>query len=218
MTTTKNTAIAVLATIMMIGFMPIAQADVITFDSEAAFLAATGSLAFESFETATSSSATQVDFTGGSFSCTGTSFCPGFFGISGAFAQDGSTSVFYASPDEATFTFDTAINTFGIFIGGAGDVANITLTALLSNGDSATVLDNYSGSFDVFGDNSQYFGIISDMLFTSITFSPNNSGDGIFFDSMSYGSTSTSVPEPGTLALLGIGLFGMGMARRRKSA
>ncbi len=29
-------------------------------------------------------------------------------------------------------------------------------------------------------------------------------------------SGPTSVPEPGTLALLGIGLFGMGLARRRK--
>lgn len=32
-----------------------------------------------------------------------------------------------------------------------------------------------------------------------------------------WGGSSTSVPEPGTLALLGIGLFGMGAMRRRLS-
>jgi hypothetical protein len=30
-------------------------------------------------------------------------------------------------------------------------------------------------------------------------------------------ATSTTVPEPGTLALFGIGLFGMGLARRKKT-
>lgn len=31
-----------------------------------------------------------------------------------------------------------------------------------------------------------------------------------------YGGERTMVPEPGTLALLGVGLFGMGLARRRR--
>lgn len=37
-----------------------------------------------------------------------------------------------------------------------------------------------------------------------------------WFQTDGSGSFVTSVPEPGTLALLGIGLFGMGLSRRRK--
>ena len=40
---------------------------------------------------------------------------------------------------------------------------------------------------------------------------------GYVFDNLEF-NTPTSVPEPGTLALLGIGLLGMGAARRKKKA
>src|SRR5450755_363801 len=131
------------------------------YTTDASFLAAAGGgLTFEGFETATLTTPTLVSFPGGTFSCSGTSFCPGFFGISTIFADTGVQSVFYATPDQSTFTFNSPINAFGIAIGGAGDVAPITLVANLSNGDSVNALTNYNGIFQVFGGNRQYFGVI----------------------------------------------------------
>lgn len=194
-----------------------------TGSAGSAFLAAAGGgLQFESFETATLANSTTVDFSGGTFSCTGTSYCPGFFGISTSFSDTGSQSVFFASPDTATFTFTSPITEFGIIIGGAGDVAANTMTATLSNGDSALALNNYTGPFCVFnqagcGSNSQFFGIIDSSSFTSVTFSPNNSADGIFFDTMYYGSGTTATPEPTSVAFLLAGCAAIGIGRYRRS-
>ncbi len=204
------------------------QAAVSTYSNEAAFgAAAPAGATFESFETAVAGT-TSVSFTGGTFSCSGSAYCPGFFGINTDLANTGSQSVFFASPDSATFTFDTPINAFGIMIGGAGDVAPITLDALLSNGDSAAALTDYSGSFWVFntnagggasdGPNQQYFGVIDTTPFTSVTFKPSNIDDGIFFDSMTYGASGTPIPEPATLTLLGLALGGLGFMSRKKAA
>jgi hypothetical protein len=185
------------------------------YTNEAAFLAAAGgSLPFQSFETVQSSTATQVNFADVSFKCTGSAYCPGFFGTSGLIVKDGVQSVFFASPDSSTFTFTQAINAFGIWIGGAGDVAPINLAALLDNGDTAAALTNYS----VPGLTTwQYFGIITDTAFTSLTFKPDNASDGIFFDALSYRPAAvTAVPEPASILLLGVAAAGMAAARRRR--
>jgi len=43
-------------------------------------------------------------------------------------------------------------------------------------------------------------------------------GNDFGVDDIFFGTESTVVPEPGTLALLGLGLIGLGVARRRKAA
>lgn len=93
----------------------------------------------------------------------------------------------------------------------------MTLT-LQKSGGGSVVLDpgstnNNSGSIFYFG-----FYDTTD-TYTSVTFNnPTGGSDFYAFDNMSIGSQQqvTPVSEPGALALLGLGLAGLSLGRRRK--
>ena len=112
-----------------------------------------------------------------------------------------------STPEGFTIIFPYAISAFGADFVDACSAGRLTLqfnTTVVALGD------------DMGGLCTGFFGFTSDELFTSLTFG-QELGDccnEVFqMDNVSF---ATSVPEPDTLALLGIGLAGIGLARRKE--
>ena len=158
----------------------------------------------------TSSTATAVTFTPVTFSCTGSTYCPGFFGTRNL-GNSGSGSVFFATPDTATFTFDAPITAFGIDLRDVGTNGATNFSAII-NGTSYLLQSDYSSGVPFF------FGYTGS-AFSSVSFTGTQVGDGVDFDDLAFGASSinAAVPEPSTWAmmLIGFGAVGFSMRRRR---
>lgn len=103
-------------------------------------------------------------------------------------------------------------NAFGFYLADASDVsANLRL--IYSDG---TASDDYLITYEQDNANLGYVSVFSDknVVGATLTFSNSTKNDGWGIDDITIGN----VPEPGTLLLLGLGLLGLGAARRRTAA
>lgn len=104
-----------------------------------------------------------------------------------------------------------SFNAFGFHLADASDIsANLTLA--FADG-SMTYVDMATIMYPEANGNLKYVTVTSDMsiLGGTLTFANTSGNDGWGIDNVTVGN----LPEPGTLLLMGLGLLGLGAARRR---
>jgi len=217
MARTKSTYLALLT---LLAFGNSAVAGLIVYDDRALFEADNAGLANEDFENANLASGTATAFAGTLNSLTnnsifaagsvidGFSLVPevGFVYVGNDFGgvpTVGVSSDSFAA--DINILFDPDVTAVGLDLFGFAD--NFVVTWTVTFNDNVTIgstIVTTPGFFGVFTSS----GMISSLFLDK----PDSGG---VIDNLTFG-TPTVVPEPGTLALLGIGLFGMGLARRKK--
>lgn len=118
-------------------------------------------------------------------------------------------------------TFSGSVAAFGFYGIDIGDYGG-QLTLGFSNGQNV-VVNNTSGVGGSTDGSVLFFGYIAQNPleeFTSVTFNTTAGGSDFFaFDNFTIGSAAqVQIPEPGSLALMGLGLAGLAAWRRRRKA
>lgn len=142
-------------------------------------------------------------------------------GIGGRFAVSGSQYLNLGTTDANSFTltFDAPQAAFGFYGTDIGDFDG-QLTLVIDGGDPI----NIPHTLNAPNSSSLYMGLIDlENTFTSIQFTSGAFNDAFGFDDFTIGTreqviTADPIPVPGTLAILGMSLAGLGLARRRRKA
>jgi hypothetical protein len=183
-------------------------------------------LSAQGVTTTTVSGATVIDFNSGT--C-GYSSCSGQYqivlgSVSGRYAQPAGTNTKYltvpnpSSNGSATFGLGTQADYFGLYWGSIDSYNSITFLSggnAIASYSGTNLVGQFANGNQVNYSSNRYINFFfSGETFDAVRLTSN----GFAFESDNHALRAASVPEPGSLALISLGLVGLGLARSRKAA